>query len=49
MWFAVTASERALLFGIIAVALIGLTARYCSQIANAPSEEPIPQVEEMLP
>jgi hypothetical protein len=49
MWFAVTPQERALLFGILAVALIGLTARYVRQRAAAPDDRPVDPIEEMLP
>lgn len=55
MWFAVTPQERALLFGILAVALIGLTARYLHLRASepipleAPDGEPAYNVEEDTP
>ncbi|HMP77799.1 MAG TPA: hypothetical protein PKE12_16005 [Kiritimatiellia bacterium] len=38
LWFAVTPQERKLLFGILAITLIGLTARHLHQRAQTPEE-----------
>lgn len=55
MWFATTPQERALLFGILAIALLGLTARYVHLRArepvpvNPPDGEPAYTLEEDMP
>ncbi len=55
LWFAVAPQERAVLFGVLAVALIGLTARYLHQRAGVsipmdpPDGEPAFRIEEPQP
>ena len=49
LWFALTAEERGFLAGIIAIALVGLTARYLHLRAQEAAPVAAPTVEEAHP